>query len=83
MSSAALFFISLVVFAMPFTEYMETGLVTRMPTLVVAMAFGTSALLSLVLGVVLESTRVQSRQFYELALTLLKEQHEIKRAIRS
>ena len=80
--SVVLFVISLGMFAVPFAEYLETGLVNRLPTLVVAMAFGTSAMLSLVLGVVLESMRVQSKQFYELVLTLLKEQDEIRRAIR-
>jgi hypothetical protein len=37
-------------------------------------------MLALVCGVVLESTRMQSRHFYELALTLLKEQDDIRRA---
>lgn len=80
--SLLLFVVSLIMFAVPLAEYLETGLVSRLPTLVVAVAFGTSALLSLVLGVVLESTRIQSKQFYELALTMLKEQNEIKQAVR-
>ncbi|HEX9094448.1 MAG TPA: glycosyltransferase family 2 protein [Coriobacteriia bacterium] len=64
-----LFAVSTAMFVPPLDEYLVTGYVRRVPTLVVSIAFGISALLSLVCAVVLDSTRKQSRQFYELALT--------------
>ena len=79
--SALLFLIAAIMFFVPFDEYLKTGFVTRVPTLVVAVAMGVSAMLSLVCGVILESTRAQSRLFYELSLTLLKEHADIKRAV--
>jgi glycosyltransferase involved in cell wall biosynthesis len=81
--AAVLFVVSLALFAVPLDEYLTTGLVARFPTLIVAVALGISAMLSLVLGVVLESTRVQSNRFYELFLTVLKEQENDRRAARS
>lgn len=79
----ALLVVSLAMFAVPLDEYLRTGLVAKVPTLVVAVALGTGSMLSLVCGVILGSTRRHSKQFYELTLTLLKEQDEIRRALRS
>jgi glycosyltransferase involved in cell wall biosynthesis len=80
--TAILFVASAVMFAIPLEEYLQTGLVAKIPTLVVAVSLGVGSMLSLVCGVVLESTRLRAKQFYELALTLLQEQAEIRRAIR-
>jgi hypothetical protein len=63
--------VSAIMFLPPLNEYVLTGYVKRVPTLVVSIAFGISALLSLVCAIILDSTRTQSRQFYELALTAM------------
>ncbi len=71
MIALVLFGVSVLMFWPPLAEYMRTGLVQRVPTLVVSIAFGISSLLALVCGVMLDSIRVHSRQFYELALTMM------------
>jgi len=68
-----LFVVSVVMFLPPLDEYLAVGYVYKVPTLVVSIAFGISAMLSLVCGVILDSIRTHSRQFYELALTMLDE----------
>ncbi len=80
-ATAVLFVTSIAMFAVPLDEYVTTGYVSRIPTLVVAVTLGTGAMLSLVCGIILESTRVHSRKFYELALTVMDEQSSIRRAV--
>lgn len=70
LAALVMFLIALAMFLVPFEEYVQTGYVSKVPTLVVSIAFGLGSLLSLVCGVVLDSLRKQSRQFYELLLTL-------------
>ncbi|PKQ19234.1 MAG: glycosyl transferase [Actinobacteria bacterium HGW-Actinobacteria-6] len=77
--SSVLFIVSMVMFAIPLSEYVETGLVAKIPTLVVAVALGTGAMLALVCGVILESMRIHARQSYELTLTMLAEQDRTRR----
>ena len=72
--SLALLISALVLFWGPLDEYLLTGYVYKVPSLVVAIALGISALLSLMSGVILDSLRLRSRQFYELTLTLLEGQ---------
>jgi len=74
-----LFIVSFVMFLAPLDEYLKTGFVRRVPTLVVSVALGMSALLSLVCGVLLDSIRNHSRQFYELTLTALQETRNRRR----
>lgn len=76
--TSVLFLMSVGMFLVPLDEYLTTGLVTRFPTLMVATAVGLSAMLSLTLGVVLDSFRKQTRQFYELAQTGLQQMDEIE-----
>ena len=66
-----LFAVSAALFIMPLDEYLRTGFVKRVPTLVVSIALGISAMLALVSGIILESIRTHARQFYELALTVI------------
>lgn len=75
-----LFAVSIAMFVTPLLEYLESGYVYKVPTLVVSIAFGISAMLSLVCGVLLDSIRTHSRQFYELALTLLDESDKARRS---
>jgi len=62
LTGAALLFIA------PLAEYIETGFVKKVPSLIVAMAMGISSLLALSTGAVLDSVRKQSRTMHELEL---------------
>ena len=64
-----LFVLSVVLFLIPFMEYVNTGEVARIPMLITSVGLGISALLSLLGAVVLDNLRRQSRQFYELIVT--------------
>jgi glycosyltransferase involved in cell wall biosynthesis len=61
--------VSIVAFVPPLLEYMEEGYVHRVPTLLVSLAFAVGAGMAFVAGVVLDSTRNQTRQFFEVTLT--------------
>ena len=80
--AAILLAASVLLFLRPLADYLATGLVPTFPTLIVSIALGISSMLSLVCGVVLDSIRTQSRQFYELALTALVENERLARAVR-
>ena len=66
--SSILFAVGAILFAIPLHEYLNTGLVTRFPTLIVSIAFGIMSLMSAVCGVIVDSIRKQTRTFYELEL---------------
>ena len=70
--SAVLFIIAAILFAIPLNEYLTTGLVTRFPTLIVAVALGIMALLSGASGIIVDSIRKQTRTFFELELNRIK-----------
>jgi glycosyltransferase involved in cell wall biosynthesis len=69
--SALLMTAAVAMFLPPLDEYVTTGYVSRVPTLMVSLALGTGSLLSLMCGVILGSMRTQARQTYELFATLL------------
>jgi glycosyltransferase involved in cell wall biosynthesis len=79
-ASGVLFLAGLAMFLTPLNEYLATGYVHKVPTLVVSIALGISALLSFALGVLLDSIRNHSKQFYELALTSYTEIEGLRRA---
>lgn len=56
-----------------FWEYLETGFVTRIPTLIVSGFFGLAALLSFSSGCILDTLITQNRQNYEIKLNMLRE----------
>lgn len=64
--SAVLMAGAIALFIVPLEEYLEFGFVYKVPSLVVAMALGTSALLALLAGTILDSIRKQSRMLYEI-----------------
>ncbi|MDZ4168492.1 MAG: glycosyltransferase family 2 protein [Coriobacteriia bacterium] len=66
---------AIVLFIPPLDEYLMTGYVRRYPSLIVAVALGTSSLLSLSTGVVLDALRKQSRMLYELELHRWMQDH--------
>jgi glycosyltransferase involved in cell wall biosynthesis len=70
-AALALALIALGLFWAPFDEYVRTGFVKKVPSLVVSIAFAISALLAFACGVILDSIRTHSRQFYELAMTAM------------
>jgi len=63
-----LFAIGAALFIRPLAEYLTTGVVTYIPTLIVSIGFMIMALLSGVCGVIVDSIRKQTRTFYELEL---------------
>ena len=68
LAAAILFAVGLALFIRPLAEYLTTGNVTYIPTLVVSIGFMIMALLSGVCGVIVDSIRKQTRTFYELEL---------------
>jgi len=59
---------ALVLFITPLNEYITTGFVRKVPSLIVSMALGMSSLLAVFVGAILDSLRKQSRMLYELEL---------------
>jgi len=74
LAAFVLFAIGAGLFIRPLAEYLTTGLVTYVPTLVVSIGFMIMALLSGVCGVIVDSIRKQTRTFYELELYRAKAQ---------
>lgn len=73
MFSVVFMLAAVVLFVGPLNDYLTTGLVPRIPSLVVSIACGIASLLALACGVILESIRSHARQSYEQGLTLLAE----------
>jgi len=67
-ASMIMLIIGAFIFALPLIEFLETGIVTRFPSLFVSVALIIMALLSGVCGVIVDSIRKQTRTFYELEL---------------
>lgn len=70
---------AIVLFAIPLDEYLVTGLVSKFPTLIVAVSLGVLAGLSGVCGVVLDSIRKQTRTFFEIELTRVASESSLKK----
>jgi len=68
--------IGAVLFSFPFVGYIETGMVSKFPTLMVSIFVLMCALMSFVCGVILDSIRKQTRTFYELELNRFAEQNK-------
>ena len=71
---AALFlaFISTVSFIPVFLEFLKTGLVPRLPTLVVSAVTMLTAFLSLVCGLILDTNAKNSRKNFEVQMNIIK-----------
>lgn len=74
-SAFALLFllITLILFLPVFVDYLRTGLVDRVPTLVVSGVFGTCSLLYFLVGVILDVVVKKDRQMYEILMNLRTE----------
>ena len=70
--SLLFFIISGLMFVPILVEYLNTGLVARFPTLIVSVGLGVAALLSLVCGLILDTVKKHSDQFYELELNRIE-----------
>jgi len=70
--SLFLIFIFLSLFLPVFIEYLNTGVVLKFPTLIVASAIGIFAILMWICGVILEVISKKHKQLYELYLNLMK-----------
>jgi len=66
--ACVLFVGAVLLFLAPFDEYLTTGFVRKVPSLIVAMALAISSLLALFAGAMMDSLHKQSRMFYELEL---------------
>jgi glycosyltransferase involved in cell wall biosynthesis len=70
--SLILFIIGVLAFAPVFLGFIKTGQVAKFPTLIVSIGLMTSALVSLACGLILDTVKKHSDQFYELAINLLE-----------
>lgn len=73
-----LMLIAIFMFLPILAEFIETGLVPRIPTLIVSMILGLSSLLSGVCGLILDTITDSARKDFELKMNLLKMIHEKK-----
>jgi glycosyltransferase involved in cell wall biosynthesis len=70
--SIVFFVTGLALFMVPFIEFLNTGFILHIPTLIVSGFVLLGAMLSLVCGFVLDTLRKQHLQDYELTMNLLK-----------
>lgn len=63
-----LFTVSCAMFALVLPDYLETGLVTKIPTLIVSSGLGLASLMSFFTGVILDYIKKQHRKLYELRM---------------
>lgn len=64
--------VALVLFIPVLIEYLETGLVPRMPTFLAAVAFGITSIINMFTGVILSVLRKQHRQQFETNLNIIR-----------
>jgi hypothetical protein len=74
---ALLVIIGLSMFLVPFVEYLTTGFILHIPTLIVSGFVLLGAMLSLVCGLILDTLRKQHLQDYELTLHLISEKRRV------
>ena len=68
--------IALGLFIPVLVEFVRTGLVLRMPTLVTAVFFGLAAIQSFTCGLILDTQGKKSRQNFEIQLNLMQMLHQ-------
>lgn len=72
LASIVLTIISFILFLPVFIEYIETGLVPRMPTLVVSAILMLAAFLSVVCGLILDTNAKNSRKNFEVQMNMIR-----------
>lgn len=78
--AGVLFLISIILFTPVFAEYVRTGLVPRIPTLVTAGFFAMAALMSVFAGLVLRNIRNNERRQFEFRLQQIDSWYKQKKA---
>ncbi|MEG1411674.1 MAG: glycosyltransferase family 2 protein [Terrisporobacter sp.] len=71
--SGTLFVIGTIMFIPVLSDYFRTGLVAKFPTLIVSMGLLTSSLVSFACGLILDTVKKHSDQFYELSLNMIEQ----------
>ena len=77
MITILLFLVSLALFIPVLIEYIETGLVPRIPTLVTSGVVLLLSMLSLVCGLVLDTVAKKHKQLFEVQLNMLETQNQL------
>lgn len=67
-----LFILSLILFIPVFAEYLSTGLVPRIPTLIVSSIMMLAAFLSLVCGFILDTNAKNNRKDFEIKMNIIR-----------
>ena len=67
-----LIFLSLILFIPVFAEYLSTGLVPRIPTLIVSSIMMLTAFLSVVCGLILDTNSKNSRKDFEIKMNIIR-----------
>lgn len=67
-----LIILSLILFIPVFTEYLATGLVPRIPTLIVSTIMMLAAFLSVVCGLILDTNAKNSRKDFEIKMNIIR-----------
>ena len=79
--SALLAIVSLILFLPVFSEFLQTGMVPRFPTLIVSVVMMLAAFLSVVCGLILDTNAKNNRKNFEIQMNilkiLLKRKHEV------
>ena len=70
--SALLAIVSLILFLPVFSEFLQTGIVPRFPTLIVSVVMMLAAFLSVVCGLILDTNAKNNRKNFEIQMNILK-----------
>ncbi|UFS71055.1 glycosyltransferase family 2 protein [Geomonas sp. RF6] len=81
--SAVFLAVAIALFISPLHEYLTTGFVRKVPSIIVSMACGMCSLLALFAGAIMDSIRKQSRMLYELELHRWSQEREARTHLES
>ena len=70
--AALLAIVSLILFLPVFSEFLQTGMVPRFPTLIVSVVMMLAAFLSVVCGLILDTNAKNNRKNFEIQMNMLK-----------
>ena len=70
--AALLAIVSLILFLPVFSEFLQTGMVPRFPTLIVSVVMMLAAFLSVVCGLILDTNAKNNRKNFEIQMNILK-----------
>ncbi len=70
--AALMAIVSLILFLPVFSEFLQTGMVPRFPTLIVSVVMMLAAFLSVVCGLILDTNAKNNRKNFEIQMNILK-----------